>query len=139
MSDSVSVLDYIILDKNNSFRVQTYLQRKKITCLSDINTIISDSCIIESGIASGYEILLIPKRYIKNPFKRNCNSYLVLCDCVMPNGNQITEYKRSIIEDNINVNDKDVLLSFKQEFTIFNKAVSSATANFISFISKAFA
>ena len=69
MSDSISVLDYIILDKNDNFRVHTNLQRKKIKKLSDINTVICDSCIIESGIASGYEILLVPVKYIKNPFR----------------------------------------------------------------------
>ena len=126
---SKNIYEYIWQDKNNNFRSKTKVYTEKHgTSLRNLITPSVDSVVplwnfdgssTEQANGSDSEVYIKPVSIYKDPFRRDMNSYLVLCETYLPNGEPHPDNKRQdalkIFENEL-VKKEKPMFGIEQEF-----------------------
>ena len=117
------VYEYIWLDHNNNFRSKTTVTSKDYD-MKSIPLWNYDGSSTEQAIGSDSEVYIKPVAIYKDPFRKNLNSRLVLCDTWLPDGNphpdNTRETARKILENPVVVNEQP-MFGIEQEFFFVDK------------------
>ena len=114
------VLEYIWQDHNGGFRSKTKVTDMDEVTLDKLSMWNYDGSSTEQADGSDSEVYIKPVSMYKDPFRKNLeNSYLVLCDTWLPNGNphpdNTRETARKLFENETVVNEKP-MFGIEQEF-----------------------
>ena len=111
------VLEYICIDADNKFRSKTVFTEKPI---EEVECIITSSVMIEKNLVHNGDIVLIPVKCVRNPFKRDDKHWLVFCEYKYPNDTNHQSNLRHRLEKVVNENPiSDVNVAITQQFVLF--------------------
>mgnify|MGYP001362980182 CR=1 FL=1 len=127
------VLEYVWLDHNSNFRSKTKVTNKDINDIKDIPMWNYDGSSTQQAPGNDSEVYIKPVAVYKDPFRRNIeNSFVVLCDTWLPNGDPHPDNTRvhaeQIFNNQIVLNEKP-LFGIEQEF-FFNNALTNKPLGF---------
>lgn len=115
MEFNMNVLEYLCLDNENKFRSKIIITDNDI---ENVESLLTDSSLIDNVIESSYDIVLLPIKIIKNPFIRKENHWIVFCEYKHPTGvahKNNTRYPlQTLAEKNPSIE-----LATRQEFVLF--------------------
>jgi glutamine synthetase len=117
------VYEYIWLDNNKNFRSKTKVSTKKY----DLKTIPLwnyDGSSTNQAPGSDSEVYIKPVAIYVDPFRKKLNSFLVLCDTWLPDGNphpDNTREKAVKVFDNEKVIQEEPMFGIEQEFFFIDK------------------
>ena len=83
MECNMNVLEYLCLDNENKFRSKIIVTDNDI---ENVESLLTDSSLIDNVVESSYDIVLLPVKVFKNPFVRTDNHWIVLCEYKHPTG-----------------------------------------------------
>lgn len=114
------VLEYIWLDNDSNFRSKTKVTNKSINNIKDIPMWNYDGSSTKQAPGEDSEVYIRPVALYKDPFRKNIeNSFVVLCDTWLPNGNPHPDNTRvhaeKIFNNEIVIKEKP-LFGIEQEF-----------------------
>jgi glutamine synthetase len=113
----MNVLEYICLDSESKFRSKTIFTTNPVDMLEPV---VVDSSIVSNVVVESHDLIMTPLKCIKNPFIRQDNHWLVLCDLRYPNGSIHKSNTRDALLNLINSHE-DYTLALTQQFVLFNK------------------
>jgi glutamine synthetase len=132
------IYEYIWQDKQNNFRSKTKVYTEKHG--SSLRNLITpsvesivplwnfDGSSTEQADGSDSEVYIKPVSIYKDPFRKNMNSYLVLCETYLPNGEPHPDNKRQDalnIFENETVKKEKPMFGIEQEFFFMDKKTGS--------------
>lgn len=93
MNTNSTILEYVWFDGNNNLRSKTRVLYNNLTLLSEIPEWNYDGSSCGQANTDKSEILLIPKKLYKDPFRKNYNAFLVLCESMRNVNNNLIPVK----------------------------------------------
>ena len=121
----VYIYEYIWLDHKNGFRTKTKVTKERQELHHNPGFWNFDGSSTEQANGNDSEVYIKPVRMYKDPFRKNLeNTYLVLCDTWLPNGNphpDNTREKAKLVFENKFVKQEDTMFGIEQEFFFTNR------------------
>ena len=121
----VFIYEYIWLDHKNGFRTKTKVTKERKQLHHNPGFWNFDGSSTEQATGNDSEVYIKPVRMYKDPFRKNLkNTYLVLCDTWLPNGNphpDNTREKAKLIFENKFVKQEETMFGIEQEFFFTNR------------------
>jgi glutamine synthetase len=121
----VYIYEYIWLDHKNGFRTKTKVTKERQELHHNPGFWNFDGSSTEQANGNDSEVYIKPVRMYKDPFRKNLvNSYLVLCDTWLPDGNphpdNTREAAKKIFENKL-VQEEEPMFGIEQEFFFTNR------------------
>ena len=121
----VFIYEYIWLDHKNGFRTKTKVTKERKQLHHNPGFWNFDGSSTEQATGNDSEVYIKPVRMYKDPFRKNLkNTYLVLCDTWLPNGNphpDNTREKAKLVFENKFVKQEETMFGIEQEFFFTNR------------------
>ena len=121
----VYIYEYIWLDHKNGFRTKTKVTKERQELHHNPGFWNFDGSSTEQANGNDSEVYIKPVRMYKDPFRKHLqNSYLVLCDTWLPDGNPHPDNTREaarLIFENKFVKQEEPMFGIEQEFFFTNR------------------
>lgn len=115
MEFNMNVLEYLCLDNENKFRSKIVVTDNNI---DNVESLLTDSSLIDNVIESIYDIVLLPVKVIKNPFVRSDNHWIVLCEYKHQTGVAHKNNTRYLLQT-LTEKNPSIEVAINQEFVLF--------------------
>lgn len=118
----ITYLEYVWIDGINNTRSKTKIVYKNIVNVSELDEWNYDGSSTEQATNDNSDVILKPQKMYSDPFRKNKNAYLVICDTYDKDYNPLkTNYRNKCEEVNKKCKDFDPWFGIEQEYLIYDK------------------